>query len=395
MNDFDLCRADVPAVAASDVAYLDHAATTQVPRAVMEAQQAFLLGGRGNPGRGSHRFAVRAETALLEARQAIAAFAQVQEDQLVLTKGTTEGLNILAAGLGAGFAPEDEVIVAHAAHHAQLLPWRRAAACHGFRLGVAPHLSDGTLDLAALRRLVTPRTRVIALPWVSNVTGIVFPLHEVTEIARSVHALVLIDAAQAAAHLPFADAADVDALVWGAHKMYGPMGIGALTLSPRVRDVLPPLLWGGGMVEEVTEEGEISFPGVAAFAAGTPNVEGAVGFAAACAYVREHQQRARVREQELTARLIAGLLSIPGVSVAGADVHDRVGILSFMVAGVHPHDVAQAADDAGIAVRAGLHCAALHTRAICPRGTVRVSMGFPTTAEDIDRLLAVVRTYAS
>lgn len=369
--------------------YLDHASTTQIAPSVLAAMVAFETAGRANVHRGLYPWAAAATEAYEAARSEVAGFIGADSDSLVFTKSTTEGLNLVARGIAERLGPGDEVIVTIADHHANVLPWMALGAERGFTVRTVGLNANFALDVDELRRAVSPRTRVIALPLVSNVLGTIFPVAEVVALAQSIDALVVVDGAQAVGHIPV-DVAKlgIDAFAFSAHKMYGPMGIGALYLGERLRS-LPPLLFGGGMVDDPATLAWKS--GVERFEGGTPNVTGAIGFAEGARFVRSKQPAAMKRELELTSVLIEGLAAMPGVTIIGAaGLVGRIGIVSFTVDRMHSHDIAQLLGDQNVCVRAGHHCAAPLAKRYCEQGSVRVSVGLDTTQADVEAFFAAL-----
>jgi cysteine desulfurase / selenocysteine lyase len=370
--------------------YFDHAATTRIAPEALEAMVAFEKAGRGNPFRGVHAAAERATQAYEDARRDVAEFFGASPGEFVFTKGTTEGLNLVARGLADVLQPGDEIILSLFEHHAHLLPWREVAQKRGCVLRFVPLTADGLFDVEAFRKMVSEKTKVVAVTHVSNILGSIVPVKEVTEIAKRFGAFVCVDGAQAAGHLPV-NIRDlgVDAYAMSAHKMYGPMGIGGLFLSERLQAVLPPFLLGGGMIEEMLADGcPVYAEGTRRFEAGTPNVTGAVGFAAACRVFLEKRREIYDREARLTEFLWDGLSGASGVMLYGPKPgSERTGVIAFTVLGMHPHDVAQKLADRDIAVRAGFHCAASLARCLHPDGVVRVSVGRDSTEEECRRFL--------
>ncbi len=370
--------------------YLDNAATSQMPEPVLAAMVAFEVGGRANVHRGLYPLAAQASTAYESARAEVAGFISAPVESLVFTKSTTEGLNLVACGIAERLGPGDEVLVTIADHHASVLPWLVLSRERGFSVRTIGLDADFRLDMVEARRLVGPQTKVIALPLVSNVLGAVMPVEDIVKLAREVGSLVIVDGAQAVGHLPVNVAQlGCDAFAFSAHKMYGPMGIGALFLGERLKSITP-LLYGGGMLESVSElrlkDGSERFEG------GTPNVTGAIGFAAAVRYLNEQNiDRVRIVEHQLTSELLGQLSKITGMQLVGpAGSEARIGIVSFTLNGLHPHDVAQLLGEQGVCVRAGYHCVEPLARSICPRGSIRVSLGFKNTPDDIEEFISVL-----
>jgi cysteine desulfurase / selenocysteine lyase len=281
MLDVHAVKAQFPALRNSTEVYLDSAATTQMPESVLEAISSYARGGRGNPHRGLHAFAARATELLQASRVTVARFIGARPEELLFTKGTTEGLNLTARALAARLGPGDEVVLTIFEHHANLLPWRELARERGFLIVYLPMASNGGVDLGLAQKLIGPQTKVVVIAQASNVLGTILPVRELTELAHGAGAFMIVDAAQSVARLPVnVRELGCDAWAFGAHKMYGPEGVGALYVSERLRPHLRPLVYGGGMVDEVLDD-EIRYADdVRLFEAGSPNVGGAVGFAA-------------------------------------------------------------------------------------------------------------------
>lgn len=374
--------------------YLDHAATTRIAPEVLRAMIAFEEAGRGNPFRGVHAAALRATVAYEDAREHVARFFDASPETTIFTKGTTEGLNMVASGFEQYLEPGDEIVLSLLEHHAHILPWRAVAERRGCTIRFIPLTEDGLVDVETARKVITSKTKIVAITHVSNILGSIVPVREIAEIAHAVGAFVCVDGAQAAGHLPISFRnLGADAYAVSAHKMYGPMGIGALFLLPELQEKIQPLLLGGGMIEEIREDGcPVFAEGVRRFEAGTPNVTGAVGFAAACDVLLGKQQEIVRHEQELTRFLWNGLRKINHVTLYGPVPGDvRTGVISFSVKGMHPHDVAQELADKDIAVRAGFHCAASLARCLHQDGVVRVSIGKDTTREVCEGFLETLR----
>lgn len=377
--------------------YLDHAATARIVPEALGAMVVFEEVGRGNPFRGVHAAAERATVAYEDARKTVADFFGASIERTIFTKGTTEGLNIVASGFARHLQSGDEIVLSLLEHHAQSLPWRAVAENKGCTIRFIPLTEDGRVDVETAKKVITSQTKIVAITHVSNILGSIVPIKEIAEIAHGVGAYVCVDGAQAAGHISVnVQDLGVDAYAVSAHKMYGPMGIGALFLSPQLQVQLQPLLLGGGMIEEILADGcPVFAEGTRRFEAGTPNVTGAVGFAAVCNVLLGKQEEILRHEQELTAVLWNGLHDIEHVTLYGPLPGDtRTGVISFSVKGMHPHDVAQALADQDIAVRAGFHCAATLARCLHPDGVVRVSIGKDTTREECEVFLRVMRDRA-
>lgn len=391
--------------------YLDSAATAQRPRAVLDAERAYLERSNAAVHRGAHTLAEEATDAFEEAREAVAGFVGRAPEELVWTRNATEGLNLVALALSDPLAareeataryalrPGDEVVVTEMEHHANLVPWQRACARSGATLRWIPLTEEGRLDLDAADRIIGPRTRVLAFAHASNVLGTVNPVPELVALARAVGALTVLDACQSVPHFGVdLEALGVDLAVCSGHKMLGPTGIGALLGRREVLAALPPVFTGGSMVAKVTMQ-EASFrEPPQRFEAGTPPVSQAVGLHAAVRYLQGlGMDRVAEHDRLLTDRLLAGVAGIPGVRVLGpTQARDRVGAVSLVVDGVHPHDVGQVLDAAGIEVRVGHHCAQPVHRRYGATASTRASVYVYSTPAEVDTFctaLAGVRSY--
>ena len=361
-------------------AYLDSAATCLVPEPVIRVVAEALSAG-GSASRSVHSIGLDATRGYAQARIDIARHLGVDEDELVLTSSATHGLNLLAAGWV--LRPGDEVCVSVAEHHANLLPWMRACEASGARLVRVACDERSDLDLSDLRRSLSSRTRVVALTHVSNVTGGVTALDEVASIVRkhAPRAALVIDGTQAMAHLrPRPRELGCHAYVFSGHKVYGPPGCGVVW-SDRWSE-LSPLLWGGGMAAEVGEVVELH-DGPARFEGGTPNHPAAIGLAEALRFCEAHES------PPLVVEALSRLREMPGVRVLGSPRH-RVGLLSFVVDGVHPHDVGTVLDQHGVAVRVGHHCAQPMLAHLGVESCVRASFGLYNNQHDIDLLVQAI-----
>jgi cysteine desulfurase / selenocysteine lyase len=395
-------RAEFPVLAQSihgvSLAYLDNAATTQMPRAVLAEMQQFELNDRANIHRGVHTLSQRATDAFERARHDLKRFIGAgPTHELVFTSGTTEALNLVALGLSdpAGSAPwlraGDEIIVSGLEHHANLIPWQQAARRSGAVLRILKPDAQGRVHPADLDRLLTPRTRVFALTACANATGYRPQVEVLLAQAGQVGALTVLDAAQAVGHGGVDIAAlGADFLAFSGHKMYGPMGVGALAGRRAALERLSPLRLGGDMVQWVqwTDATFAELP--ARLEGGTPNVGGALGMAAAARFIEQagHQSIAQhlaaLREQT-----VAGLMRLDGITVLSPDAHDSA-IVSFVAAGVHPHDIGTLLDERGIAVRTGHHCAQPLLDHLGLGPTTRASFALYNTHDEVERLLTGV-----
>jgi cysteine desulfurase/selenocysteine lyase len=405
--DAEAVRADFPIlgerVGGQRLVYLDSGATSQKPRAVIDAEVGFLTRANSAVHRGAHTLAAEATELFEDARVTVAGFVGARPEQLVWTSGATAGLNLVAyaignASLGRGapesarFAlrPGDEIVVTEAEHHANLIPWQELAARTGAVLRHIPVREDGTLDTDAAAAVIGGRTRVVAFTHVSNVLGIVNPVDELVALAREAGALTVLDACQSAPHLPLdLVALGVDLAVFSGHKMLGPYGVGGLYGRSEVLEALPPFLTGGSMITTVTLDEADYLPPPQRFEAGTQPVSQAIGLAAAVRYLEGiGMDAAHAHEKALEARMAEGLRSIPGVRLLGdAPDAERVGLWSFDVDGVHAHDVGQFLDARGVAVRVGHHCAQPLHRRFGLTASVRASTAVYNTPDDVDVFL--------
>ena len=381
----------------AELAYLDNAATTQMALAVQEAMHAFEQHDRANIHRGVHTLSQRATDAFERARSDLKRFVGAGPDhELVFTSGTTDALNMVAHGLStaghrsAWLQAGDEIVVSGLEHHANLVPWQQAARRTGAVLRVLLPDAQGRLHAADLRRLLTPRTRVLALTACANATGERPPYEALFQLAADAGALTVLDAAQAVAHgVPDLSALACDFMAFSGHKMYGPMGSGVLVGRRAALERLEPLRYGGDMVAWVSAT-EASFAELPArLEGGTPNVAGAIGMAAAGFIEQIGRDRIDVHLSALREHAAAGLAALPGISVLSA--HSRASaIVSFVADGVHPHDIGTVLDQLGIAVRTGHHCAQPLLEHLGLGPTTRASFALYNTHAEVERLLAGV-----
>ncbi len=382
----------------AELAYLDNAATTQMALAVEHAMRAFEQHDRANIHRGVHTLSQRATDAFAHARSELKRFAGAgTEHELVFTSGTTDALNMVAHGLStAGLRPAwlqagDEIVVSGLEHHANLVPWQQAARRTGAVLRVLLPDAQGRLHAADLRRLLSPRTRVLALTACANATGERPPYEALLQLATDTGALTVLDAAQAVAHgVPDLSALACDFMAFSGHKMYGPMGAGVLVGRRAALERLEPLRYGGDMVAWVSTT-EASFAELPArLEGGTPNVAGAIGMAAAAGFIYQiGRDRIDAHLSALREHAATGLAALPGITVLSA--HSRASaIVSFVADGVHPHDIGTLLDQLGIAVRTGHHCAQPLLEHLGLGPTTRASFALYNTHAEVERLLAGV-----
>ncbi|MBT0772416.1 SufS family cysteine desulfurase [Kineosporia sp. J2-2] len=404
--EIEALRADFPILHrtvadGAPLVYLDSGATSQRPEQVLKAEYEFATTSYSAVHRGAHTLASEATDAFEAARETVARFVGMPDDGVVWMRNATEGLNVLASALTdpeAGeyaLRPGDEVLVTELEHHANLVPWQRAAARVGATLRWIPLTDDGRLDLSGIDDLINERTKVVAFAHASNVLGTVNPVRDLAARARAVGALTVLDACQSVPHLPV-DLGDlgVDAAVFSGHKMLGPTGIGVLAARPDLLNALPPVLTGGSMVERVTMETATFRDAPQRFEAGTPPVAQAVALRAAVDYLdRVGMHRIAAREHQLAQLMLDGLATVEGVRVIGPPTaENRTATVAFEVEGVHPHDVGQVLDAAGVAVRVGHHCAQPVHRRYGVNASSRASAYLYTTDADVERFVEALRT---
>jgi cysteine desulfurase/selenocysteine lyase len=388
-------RADFPLLAMQpDLHYLDSAATSQKPRAVLDAMMDYYTHDNANPHRGAYALSARATECYHRARERVARFVGVHDaDRLIFTRGTTESLNLVAAAWGrATIGRGDEIVVTGLEHHANFVPWQQVANEVGAKLVICRLTADGRVDVDHFRSLVGVKTRAVAFSHVSNALGTINPVAELAAIARRAGAVVVVDGAQASPHLPLAlDDLDIDFYAFSGHKMLGPMGCGVLVGTRELLESMPPYQTGGDMIEFVGDERSSWNVHPHKFDAGTPNVGDAVGLAAACEYLdRIGMDAVRRHEQAITALANERLAAVPDVRIYGPPPSDRSGVVSFTVGNIHPHDLATILDENGVCIRAGHHCAQPLMRRLNVPATARASFYLYSDESDVDALVAGV-----
>ena len=371
--------------------YLDNAATAQSPQIVIDAVSRHEATSRGNTFRGIHRLAEMATEAYQKARADVARYCGVANpDEIVFTGGTTAGINLLAYSLGDSFAPGDEVLISELEHHSNIVPWQMLRDRRGIVLRWLPVTDEGRLDLAALDRNVNARTRLISLTHASNVTGAVTDIGRVVSAARRVGAQVLLDGAQAAPHGPLdLPALGADYYVFSGHKTYGPNGIGVLWGRRERLEALRPFMGGGHMIRRVTKERTTYAEVPHRFEAGTMPIAQAVGLGAALRWAMGLDwEAATAHTQRLTQRILDGIGTIRTAKVIGPQgLQGRVGVVSFVLPGLHPHDICQILDEHGAALRGGHHCCQPLMERFGVTGTTRASVAPYNDDSDVDAFL--------
>jgi cysteine desulfurase/selenocysteine lyase len=393
-------REDFPAlrqkVHGKPLIYLDNAATTHKPRAVLEAMERFYAQDNANIHRAVHQLSERATRAYEAVRGKVARFLNAEENEIVFVRGATEGINLVAASWGRNnLRPGDEILISHMEHHSNIVPWQMVAEQTGATLRVIPITEAGELEMASLAGLVTPQTKIVSLVHLSNSLGTLNPVEDIIARAHAVGAKVLLDASQSAAHFPLDVAAlGCDFLVFSGHKIYGPTGVGVLYGRHDLLEAMPPWQGGGDMIRQVSFTGTTYADVPARFEAGTPNIAGVIGLGAALDYVRGIGLEAiAAHEDALTQRAVSQLRAIPGVRLIG-DAAQRVGVVSFVVEGLSALDVGTRLDLEGIAVRTGHHCCQPVMERFGIPGTVRASFALYNTLAEVDSFAAVLRGIA-
>jgi cysteine desulfurase/selenocysteine lyase len=374
--------------------YLDSAATAQIHRSALDAVVRHETHSRANVLRGSHRLAEAADQAFESARRSVARFLNANSaEEVVFTSGATAALNLVACAFGATLQAGDRVLISVAEHHSNFLPWQMLRDRAGIALDILPAGVNGELDLATLPQLVTDRTRLIAVTQCSNVTGAWTDVAAIVAAARAVDARVLLDGAQAVQHGPQdVQALGVDFYAFSGHKAFAPNGIGVLWGRAGVLAHMPPFLGGGGMIDEVTVQASTWAAPPRRFEAGTPPIAQAVGLAAALDWMMALDWATiHAREARLCEQMIEGLLRIPGLRLLGpVGFARRAPIVSFDIAGLHPHDVCQVLDHHGLALRGGHHCAQPLLAALGVDACSRASLALYNDAADVAALLDAV-----
>ena len=374
--------------------YLDNAATTQKPRQVLRAITDYYENDNANVHRGVHTLAERATAAYEAARERARSFIHAASTKEVLfTRGTTTGLNWVARYAESVLQPGDEVLISVMEHHSNIIPWQEACKETGARL-IYAYLKDGMLDLADFQSKLTEKTRFVALAHVSNVLGVVNPIKEIAELVHQANALLVVDGAQSVPHMKIdVQDLDVDFFAFSGHKMLGPTGIGVLYGKEELLEQMSPVEFGGEMIDFVYEQ-EATWKELPwKFEAGTPNIAGAIGLAVAIDYLDKiGMETVHQYEQELIAYVFPKLQAVEGLTIYGSeDLTQRSGVISFNLAGLHPHDVATALDYEGVAVRAGHHCAQPLLSYLGVAATVRASFYLYNTKADCDKLVEALQ----
>lgn len=391
-------RADFPVldqmVNDEPLIYLDNAATTQKPQAVLDVLNHYYLHDNANVHRGVHTLAERATTEFEAARKKVQQFIHANSNkEIIFTKGTTDSLNIVAQSYGEFIQAGDEIVISKMEHHANLIPWQQLAKRKQAVLRYIPLTADGHLDVQAAKTIINEKTAIVALAQVSNVLGTVNPVKEMAQLAHQHQAIMVVDGAQAVAHMPV-DVQDLDCdfYCFSGHKMCGPTGIGVLYGKQTLLEKMEPVAFGGEMIDfvDLYESTWTELPWK--FEAGTPNIAGAIGLGAAIDYLEKiGMQTIHDYEQAIVAELLPKLQQIEGLTIYGPqNPTEHTAVIAFNLDHLHPHDVASALDMQGIAVRAGHHCAQPLIKELGCFATARASFYFYNTKEEADQLVAAI-----
>jgi cysteine desulfurase/selenocysteine lyase len=388
-EDFPILREEVNG---TPIVYLDNAASTQKPRQVLDAIDAYYRRDNANVHRGLHELASRATDAFEGARARVAAFLGADDPaELIWTRGTTEAINLVATAWGnANLKPGDEILLTVMEHHSNLVPWQLAAQRTGATLRFLDIDGQGRLDLSALDEVLTERTKVVSFGHVSNALGTINPVGRIAARAKAVGALVVVDGAQGVPHLPVdVRTLGADLYAFSGHKMCGPTGQGGLWGRREVLEAIPPYHGGGDMIDSVELERSTYAPLPNRLEAGTPHIAGAVGLAAACDYLSSLGRDAILaHERHLLRHALERMAEVPDLRVLGPeDPAERSGVISFTLADVHPHDLATILNEDGVAIRAGHHCAQPLMRRLGVGSTARASFYVYNTEDDVERLV--------
>lgn len=366
--------------------YLDHAATAQKPQAVLDAIGHYYRTTNSNVHRGAHALSAEATAAFEDARAVIAGYVgAARNEEIVFTSGTTDGLNLLAATVLTSAQPGDEILLTEMEHHANIVPWQLVAQQRGLAIRVVPVRDDGTISVDDVASLLTERTKVFACAHVSNVLGTINPIAEWSALCQANGTRCIVDGAQAIQHCSVdVQALGCDAYVFSAHKLFGPTGFGVLWARYDFLDALPPYRGGGAMIDRVTFSGTTFNAIPMRFEAGTPHIEGAIGTAAAIRWLQEIDTTERIaHEDDLLRHTTAAMTAMDGLTILGTASH-KVGIISFVVDGIHASDIGTLLDNMGIAIRAGHHCTQpLHQR-FGIDASARASFALTSTREEAD-----------
>ncbi len=392
LNDFTILRSEMNG---HPLAYLDNSATTQKPQSVVRSICGYYGGCNANPHRGVYELSVKATKVYEDARRKVAKFLNAKSArEIIFTKNATESLNLIAYSYGLNnLRGGDEILITIAEHHSNLVVWQRVAQATGAKLNYIYLAADGNLSAEDIDKKLTKRTKILAVTQISNVLGLINDVKTLAAKAHEVGAIIVVDGAQSVPHIPV-DVQDLDAdfMAFSGHKMLSPMGIGVLYGKQKILEQMSPFLSGGDMIEYVEEQTTTYAELPQKFEAGTQNVGGAAGLAAAIDYVLSvgFEEIERI-EKDLTDYAITELKKIPYVELYGCDAPNKIGIVTFNIKDVHPHDVATILDAEGVAIRAGHHCAQPLMKYLGQNSTCRASFYFYNTRRDVERLIEAIQ----
>lgn len=376
--------------------YLDNAATTQKPQAVTDKVLAYYEYANANVHRGVHTLSDRATTQYEESRETVRQFINAKEAaEVIFTRGTTAGLNMVAKNLGAHvLTEEDEILISYMEHHSNIIPWQQIAKVTGATLRYIDLTEDGRLDMEDAQQKINSKTKILSIMHVSNVFGVVNPIKELADLVHEQDGVIVVDGAQATPHMSVdVQALDADFYAFSGHKMLGPTGIGVLYGKRQWLDAIEPVEFGGEMIQVVDLQDSTWAEIPQKFEAGTPNIAGAIGLAAAIEYLEKiGMDNIYAHEQELVAYTLDQMKDLDGITIYGpTDASQRSGVITFNIDGVHPHDVATAMDMEGVAIRAGHHCAQPLMNYINQPATARASFYLYNTKADADKLIEAIQ----
>lgn len=394
-KDFPLLKTNIEN--GNSLIYFDNAATTQKPQKVIDAVENYYKNQNANIHRGAYTLSANSTILYEDSRETVREFINAKESrEIIFTKGATESINLIAYSYGLEFLKEnDEIVISIGEHHSNLLPWQMVAKAKGAILKYMYIDKNGHISKEEIQNKITSKTKIVAVAYVSNTLGNINPIKEIVKVAHSVNAVVLLDGAQSIPHIPLdVQDLDIDFAVFSGHKMLGPTGIGVLYGKDYLLDKMPPFIFGGGMIDSVSEQEAVFSPLPEKFEGGTQNIAGAIGLKAAIEYIQDvGYDTIYSIEQELTSYALEELMKLPYITIYGSEnVIDRVGVISFNIQDVHPHDVSTLVDYYGVAIRAGHHCAHPLMRFLNINATCRVSFYFYNTKEEIDIFIEGIKS---
>lgn len=391
-------RSDFPTLSqqvnGKSLVYLDSAATTQKPQAVIDTVSTYYTDDNANVHRGLHQLSERATQQYEGVREKVVKLINAQrKEEIIFTGGTTDAINLVATSYGQSLKKGDEIIITTMEHHSNIVPWQLLCERTGAILKIVPLTDTQELDMVAYERLFSEKTRLVSFIHVSNVLGVINPIADMVAIAKRNGAKTLIDGAQSIAHMPVdVQSLDCDFYVFSSHKMYGPTGVGVLYGKYDVLDAMPPYQGGGEMIRQVTFENSSYNALPHKFEAGTPNIAGVIGFGKAIDYLQAKDKQQLMRDEaDLFAYAEQALSTLPQVSILAKDAKHRTSVISFTVEDIHPHDLGTILDTDGVAIRAGHHCAMPLMDYLGLSSTARISFAIYNTKEDVDRVVEALK----